>query len=128
MPFAMTRSAFNEWVVVSNARFLRCFGNTVHIRTDSDDRFAISPTSDPSSGDTCNIFFNRKAFFFKNIGQVFRRFPFLKTEFSEAENHIVHFRRLVVTFFNFGHDFLFQGFQFFRRETGLGVTLLAKRQ
>ena len=47
---------------------------------------------------------NLEAFFLENAGQVFRGFNFLKSEFAEAEDHVVHHLGLLFHAVNLAHQ------------------------
>src|SRR5215475_8797914 len=88
--FAVTGSAFDEWIVKCDAGSLGGTRNAVFVGDKSDDGFAGAVGSDPSGGNAGNSLFYFKAVSFENAGDVTRSFKFLEAEFAVAENLIHH--------------------------------------
>src|SRR5262245_22420957 len=98
--FAVPRRAFDQRVVIRDARSLRSLRNAINVGAKSNDRLARSPRRHPGGRNARDATLNFEALFFKNAGQILRGLVFLKSQLGEAENHIHHYLGLLLHCFD----------------------------
>src|SRR5207253_2869026 len=93
MTLAVAGGAFDDWIVIGDARLLRRLRDPVDVGADGDYRFARAPGGHPGGRNRRNASLDRESVLLEDAGEILRGFHLLKTELPEAEHLIDHLLR-----------------------------------
>src|SRR5215472_16505909 len=90
MAFTVARSAFNQWLTVSDARFLRRFWKAIDIAPERNQRPTGAPARNPRRRYSRDPALDGETVLLKYAGEIFGGFEFLISKLTEAEDGIIH--------------------------------------
>jgi hypothetical protein len=91
MALAMARRALDDRLPPGYARHLRGFRNAVDVRTERNDRLAVSPRRPPRRRYSGHASFDREAVFLEDSGEIPLRFEFLEAELGKGKKAVDDF-------------------------------------
>ena len=86
VPFAVAWGAFDNWVVVSHAGFLRRLRNAVDVTPERDNRLARSPGRNPRRWHLCDSLLYQEPVVAQDASHITGGFELLKTQLAKAKN------------------------------------------
>src|SRR5215471_4299599 len=117
MAFSVARSAFDDWIVIRDAWFLRSLRDVIDIGAEHDHRFSLAPGRQERSRNPRKTTLDSESFLLQDAAQILRCLEFLKTKFAEAEDGIDHDLCLLLHAVNLRHEVSLQSTFFFRRDS-----------
>src|SRR5678815_2271158 len=93
MPFAVSRRALDDRIVIRDARLLRCPRDAVDIRDECDHRFARTVGRRPRGRNARNTLLDLETVLREDVSYVARSLEFLESEFRITKNLVDHLLR-----------------------------------